>query len=308
MGLGGITVGGLAAMTLGGELMHPLKQMGLGHISAMIGDVVNYRMISGVIIGAILTSGLRTPLNYYVNSLLRPWLLDVRSFTELMGRDAFESPELLRTPSLIEAMKALAPEGGKKFSTDMIGYYGFPDEYYGFFRELSYARLGYFALAGIARTGFFDEAWFVEALSRTGYSPTAKDRLLDMMRELVTGTKLMPVLGTLRSLTREGFITQEEVGERIAQVLAIPNLTEIRLFAFTLESEYDSKVTERDIILRAYSRGIITEGEAYEGLGNLGIAGEKLQLEVLREKLGLVRRVYLEVPQVPAGIEVVEGE
>lgn len=306
--MGGISVGGLAAMTLGGELMHPLKTVGFGRVSAVIGDVINYRMISGIIVGAVLTSGLKTPLNYYINALLRPWVLDRMDFQFLLSRDAFENPQLLQTPELIASMKVLAPEGGRKFAEDLVGFYGYPADYYGLFRELSYSKLGYFALAGIARTGFFEEVWFTEALSRTGYSPTARSRLLDMMRELRTSAKLIPVMGALRRLARDGFLTAEEARLEMDRVVALPTFVEIRSAALILEQEYERKTMKRDIVLRAYSRGIVNEAEALQGLEELGIRGEPAQLEVLREKLGLVRRVTLEAAAAAPPVELAVEE
>lgn len=309
MVMGGISVGGLAAMTLGGELMHPLKQMGLGHISAMIGDVVNYRMITGVIMGAVLYSGLRTPLNYYINSLLRPWLLDRRDFSELMARETFTNPELLRTPGLVDAVKSLPGGGGAATEEQFIGYYGYPAPYIGLFRELANARLGYFPLAGIARTGFFDRDWFLESVQRTGYSVSARKALMAMYEEMVRTAKLGPCFFQLRRLYRDHFISSDELEKRMDRIEELPDLPKARVYAMDLEREYEVKDITLDIVTRSYTRGVITEEEAITELRELGIPDLIAKLQMTRERLGLMRKIRYEVPTMIPEAEVIpEGE
>ncbi|MFQ5826173.1 MAG: hypothetical protein ACE5IA_02340 [Dehalococcoidia bacterium] len=306
--LGAVSAGGLGLMTLGGELVHPLKSIGMGQVAAMVWDVINFREITGMIMRTVLEAGLRIPLRYYIQDILRPWLLDPRDFRELLARNAFMDPERLRTPELIETVNAVAVEGRSQLIDSLIGFYGFPANYRGFFQELAFTRLGYFPLAGIARTGFFDEEWFLEALARTGYSFTAREALMNMYREMVFTSKVTPSMFHLRRLLRDGFTTPEAIRERLAEVAALPNLLEARLFAFGVEREYEQKSGDRDIILRAFSRGLITEGEARQGLEELGLVADTRAQELMREKLGLVRRVSLEVPQVTTTVEIIEEE
>ncbi|GAH82304.1 unnamed protein product [marine sediment metagenome] len=48
-----------------------------------------------------------------------------------------------------------------------------------------------------------------------------------------------------------------------------------------------------DIIMRAFSRGLILEGETRKGLVGLGIPPTMLDLHLMREKLGLLRRISI---------------
>ncbi len=305
--VGMVALGGLAGMTIAGETLNPISHLGLGHISAMIYDMTNYKVITGVFMGALTFAMLRQPLTYYFNDIFRPYIVKIGDFMELMARDAWSHPELLRVPALISSVEELTRGDGTAFEHKMIGYYGYPAQYYGLFKELSFAPLRYFPLAGIARAGFWDEAWFTEALSRSGYSPTAREALMDMYREQVLTSRQLPVMYQVKRLSREGFATMEEINAHLAKAAAMETLTETRLFAMELEQEFSQKEMSFDIIMRSFSRGIILEGETRKGLAGLGIPDAMLDLHLMREKLGLLRRISIPVEEAaPAMIGVEE--
>jgi len=291
--VGMVALGGLAGMTIAGETLNPISHLGLGHISAMIYDMTNYKMITGVFMGALTFAMLRQPLTYYFNEIFRPYILRSADFMELMARDAWSHPELLREPSLTTSVQELTRGKGTAFEQKMIGYYGYPAQYYGLFKELSFAPLRYFPLAGIARAGYWDEPWFIEALSRSGYSPTAREALLDMYREQVLTSRQLPVMYQVKRLSREGFATMEEIKAHLEKAAAMVTLTETRLFAMELEQEFSQKEMAFDIIMRSFSRGITPEGETRKGLAGLGIPEAMLDLHLMREKLGLLRRISI---------------
>lgn len=297
---------GLTGMTIAGELLHPLKRIGLGNLSAVIFDMTNYKMITGAFMGTMCYSMLQTPLRYYFNNLFRPMLIREGDFVELLSRQAFTSPETLQNPQLIKSMKALAPAGGDAFVEELIGYYGYRPEYVGLFKELSNTRLGYFALAGVARTGFYEDAWFKEALHRTGYSDTAVSALQKMMYELFVSAKLLPVMPQIRRLYREGFIPREEVQVALDKAIAQPTLADVRLVAMDLEQVYESKSMALDINLRAFSRGVISEGECRSNLKALDLPGDMISNHLYREKLGIIRRVSWTQPEAQAPFQFVE--
>lgn len=291
--VGMVALSGLAGMTLAGSWLKPLGGAGLGSIAAMIYDMTNYKLITGAMIGALTATVIRTPITYYFNDLFRPWLLRPGDFMELMAREAFTAPEKLRVPELTSTVLAVTGGDGSAFERRMLGYYGYPGNYYGFFKELSFAPLRYFPLAGIARAGYWDEDWFTEALSRSGYSPTARAALMDMYREQVLVARQLPVMYQVKRLSREGFATTEEIKAHLEKAAAMVDMTECRLFAMELEQEFSQKEMAFDIIMRAFSRGIIPEAEASVGLAGLGIPGAMIDLHLMREKLGLMRRITI---------------
>jgi len=305
--VGLIALGGLAGMTIAGETLNPISHLGLGHISAMIYDMTNYKLITGVFMGVLTFAMLKMPLTYYFNEMFRPLILDYRDFMELMSRDAFRNPQLLQEPDLIASVQQLTGGNGTAWEARMIGFYGYPAQYHGLFRELSHTRLGYFALAGIARTGFWDEAWFVEALARTGYSFTAREALLRMYKEQVKYARQQPVMYQLRQLARDGYYTIDQVKDMLATANEMESVDDIRIMAMALEQEYQTFSTALDISLRAFSRGVIPESECRKNLTDLNVPGDLVDIHLTREKLGLLRRIPwtppMEAPGIPFGEE-----
>lgn len=68
---------GLLGMTIAGELIHPLKQIGLGHIGAMLYDASGYRTIVGALVGPSVRAAIAIPYAYHMNAIFQPYVLDV---------------------------------------------------------------------------------------------------------------------------------------------------------------------------------------------------------------------------------------
>jgi len=69
----GISAAGLVAMTLGGELLHPLKQLGLGRVAAMLWNFTRYDTIMDAYVRPISQGTIGIPMRWYINDYLRPW-------------------------------------------------------------------------------------------------------------------------------------------------------------------------------------------------------------------------------------------
>jgi hypothetical protein len=299
---------GIAASTIAdiGEISIMGSNISLKYISGFLGEMSGWGRITAATIGVMTALAIHTPMTYYVQNALRPWLLTPRDFFQLLSRRAFTDPETLRNPELVTTMKQIAPAGGAAFEQSMLGYYGYPAEYYGFFTELANTPLRYFPLQGIARAGWFDEPWFYEALARSGYSETAKERLMDMYRSQAAAAKMGPAVTQLRRLAREQFITLDEYRSRRAQAGEVKDMEEASVLAMEYEREYEIKDLTLDIIMQSYTRGLISEAAAAASLIRLGLPEEIADLHILREKLGLVRKIKIELPPVTQTWEVVE--
>ena len=285
LGIGAVSAGGLAMMTLGGELMHPLKEIGFGHVSAMIGDVVNYKMISGVVIGAILTSGLRTPLNYYINSLLRPWILERRDFMELLSRQAFTKPEILMPEEAVGPFKVAMGVSGDEFIDNYLGFYGFPATYRPFFDELSNTRIGYFALAAVARDGTFDETWFNESLHRAGYAERVISQLIDMYRRAAQLKAQGQFASTAFKRYREGLTDKDTFTHELEVFGYAPDKVERFLVAGDLDMETDITSDMVAAYRASLRRGKITPVDFEKGLELLGITRRRIDHYLSQESI-----------------------
>jgi len=285
--IGMVMGGGLAAMTIGGHFVHPLHTIGLGKIAAMVYDMSNYKLILGAFMGAMVTASVRTPLNYYFNYLLRPWILEKRDYMTLISRRAFTDPEALQNTALVKSIDSLAKGDREGYERRFLGYYGLPDQYYGMFTELANSRLGYFPLAGIARTGFFDRVWFTEALHRSGYSTTAVDALMLMYEKMVDEALQGSMSGAAVTRFKEGFTTVEGFYSEMS-ILGYSDKQIIKYEA-AAKMDYATDYT-RDLISAyrdAVRKGNISLDDYRGALLDLGLVPERVEGYILRERARL---------------------
>jgi hypothetical protein len=90
--LGGGLLLGVASVA--GELVHPLKEMGLGNLSAFVWDLAGYKRLAGAIMNPLTLLGITVPLTWTLNSLFRPRLpmlgqVDRMYFKRKIDRDAW---------------------------------------------------------------------------------------------------------------------------------------------------------------------------------------------------------------------------
>lgn len=281
--VGMTAIAGLAGMTLASSWLKPLGGAGMGQIAAMIYDMTNFKVITGAAITALTIAAIRTPMTYHYNEVFRPNLISERDFMELMSRRAFTEPETLQNPDLVTAVRGLPAGGGQGYEMQYIGYRGYPDQYYGIFKELANTPLRYFPLAGIARTGFFDETWFKEALARSGYSKTAKDALLVMYQKMRDEVLQGSMSGAAVTRFKEGFDTEEQFHGN----MTLLGYSDDQFAKYLVAAEMDYATDYARDLLTAY-RDTLRQGkidiDTYrQRLLGLGIVPERVEGYVLRE-------------------------
>lgn len=285
--IGLTAIAGLAGMTLASSWLKPLGGAGMGQIAAMIYDMTNYKVITGAAIGALTFAAIRTPLGYHFNDLFRPNLLPQGDFMELMSRKAFVMPENLQNPELTTSIQALTHGDGEGYMMKYLGYRGYPDTYFGMFKELANAPLRYFPLAGIARTGFFEKVWFTEALQRSGYSETAKAALMVMYEKMRDEALQGAMSGAAVTRFKEGFTTEEQFHAEMELLAYSDQQFEKYLAAAKMDYATDYL---RDLISAyqyAVRNGHIDLDQYRNTLLGLGIVPERVEAYVFKERARL---------------------
>jgi len=87
---------GLGTAYVIGELLHPLKEIGLGHLAAMLWKATNYDLIMGAVIGALATAAFKIPLGYFYNSMFTPKLPTTSEAGEFWRRALISDDEFLQ--------------------------------------------------------------------------------------------------------------------------------------------------------------------------------------------------------------------
>jgi len=283
-------------VSVSAEAVAPLKHMGLGYLSAFLADMAGFSRIAGAFQGSMIQWGLAQPMRYWALSKFRPMILEPRDFSQLMSRRAFTEPETLRVEGLAEAVAGLPGGGGEATEHAMIGYMGYPDNYYALFQELANTPLRYFPLAGIARSGFFDKAWFEEALARSGYSKPAKEQLLKMYEWQVLEATQGTMSGAVTTPYRYGYINDDELKEHLANLGYHAKQIEPILYAVKLDRSREQAKDLESLYIDQFKKGLIDEGDLKVALATIIVDPSTLQITLQRAVTAVTPKVAKEKP------------
>ncbi len=263
--VGLLSITGLIGMTVAGELLHPLKQLGLGQLSAIIWDATNYKMITGALIGALAYTGIRTPLTYHYHNLFRPQLPRLRDASDFYARDLMTLPEFSR----------------------LLGYEGYADIYHNKFADVAYRPVSLYALSSLATTGVFDETLFMDNLRDLGLKPELRKLVLTMYQAKATETVKGMMSGVAMTRFKEGFTTESQFTSELKLLRyseeEIPMFTAAAKLSYATDYLTDMKAAYTD----AVRKGVISLDEYRGSLGSLGIIPERVEGFVLRQRIYL---------------------
>jgi len=253
--IAGLAAGGLLAMTAAWDLIHPVKDIIPGEIKAMIYDVTNFKLILGALAGSLVFAAITQPARYFYNSIFMPKLPDVRQLIELRSRGKLSKSDYAK----------------------YLKYHGFAPHLHDYFEELAITPVRYFALNAVARSGYFDEAFFSEELQRSGYSQRAQEVMLQMYRQTANEAARGYYGSVVIRRYRAGIVDRDGLAEEL-KMLGYPETQRDQLITGA-ELYYDLDTVEDyvDAIRYSYRRGKITIDELRSKLASLGIRDDRIQ-------------------------------
>ncbi len=285
LGLGAVAVGGLGLMTLGGELLHPLKNMGLGNIAAMVGDVINYRAVSGLIVGAVLGASLRTPLTYYFNALVRPTIPSMQQLTSLASEYALVPRE--RSLALMAApggLSTLQDENRAEFIR-LGAYQGYRDATLDRLFELTDTPERWTMCRAMATMGIYDEPYFTRALVNSGYSPETISMALGALRSLASEQVQGAGSGQALAHYRDGLTDRAGLTQELGMLGYATDKIPRFLVVADLQRQTDATAEMVSAWRSALTAQRVTEGEFRAGLRDQGVQPERIDLYVLQDRV-----------------------
>jgi len=280
---GVVLFSGLAAFTIGGELVSFFKHLGLGHVSAMLYDMVNYKVLTASLVTSLSLVYISTPVRYYYQELARPYFPDLGHALSLAGEYAFVTPAKSGAAVVTrEALEGINQENKKAFM-DVSRYQGFSDEWLDKLYELADSPAKYFALRGMADSGFWDEGYFIMELMNSGYNvPTIKN-MLDMFRRYSLGEVKGVMLPVAMTRFREGFSNEEDLKTELRS-LGLPE-PKLDLYVFAANLSYQTDYASD--LLAAYRtqfrKDMITEANFRQLLHGLGLNSVRVEGYVIRD-------------------------
>lgn len=257
------TISGLAAMTIAGELLHPLKQLGLGNVSAVIYDLINYRTLTAAFMGVLAGIYIRTPLTYYYNKLARPNLPGEGTLRELVSEQLIGKDEFI----------------------NWMGYHGYTDDWSAKMYETIYRPATPYLLRSMAEAGILDDNFLEDQLRSAGYNPRVIPYIKQMMNNLATGADKSVLTGVAMTRFKEGFIGEDDLRYSLSTLGVTDRLMDKYIFAAELQYLTDYQVDVRTYYIDAYHRREIEETDLRSGLTSAGMAPDRIDLIVQAQQI-----------------------
>lgn len=257
------TVSGLASMTLMGEALTPLKHLGMGHISAMLYDLINYKTLTAAFMGVLAFVYIKTPLTYYYNKMARPNIPDERSLLRLAGEYEITQDEF----------------------RENMQWQGYPDYWINKLYALADRPLTPRLFTQIASVGILDDELIDRELENAGYNVLTIPYLKTWLKRQAEGD--LKTLMTSLPITRfkEGFDDETMLCKNLAALGVDDSVMPKYLFAARLSYYFDYQTDLKTYYIDAYHRRDIEEPELRSSLVSIGVNPDRLNLIVSQQKI-----------------------
>ena len=298
------------------EAITPLKFMGMNYLAGFLAEVGGWGRIASGTVGAIESIAISQPMRYYVNSLTRSALPDVGRALSLYAQRELEWDGDEQEPG---AHQILGYHGLSEAWADI-----YQDEAYRhptireLLRNVSYLRLdmvpefasppsdvaAYLTNAGYPPSSAYPITWpYHLAILKSGYHPAYVPWLTELTQRAAARGEKTAMIGTAQKMRRDGFISSTRMAELVLDAWQLTDPVSARVSVAELESDYKVLGDTRAVIVLSMAKGLITRDEARNQLSALGMAADRVELEVLKGTLGMIPGIKLEITSPEAVLE-----
>lgn len=257
------TVSGLAGLTLAGEALSPLKHMGMGHLAAIIYDLVNYKTLTAAFMGVLAAVYIKTPLTYYYNRVARPNIPDERGLGVLRSQYVISSREY----------------------ADGMAFEGYPDAWIPKIEDTVFRAMTPYMLRSLAEAGLLDDRLLDHALRQAGYDEISIPYIKRMMQNLAATTQAALSTSTAMTRYQEGFDDEATLRSNLT-VLGVPDaMLDRYLFAANLRYVLDYSTDLKAFYVDQYHRREIEEPELRSDLISSGLNPDRIDLLVQSQSI-----------------------
>ncbi len=257
------TISGLAAMTLAGEFLSPLKHVGLGHISAILYDLINYKTLTAAFMGVLAFIYIKTPLTYYYNKVARPNIPDERSL------------------AIMTEQRAITPAEYQ----DNMQWWGYPDTWIDKLGGIVFRPMTPYMLRSLAEAGLLDDALLDHTLKQAGYDDFSIPYIKQMFHTLAAGNLTAVSTSTAMTRYQEGLDDEAALRNNLSALGVADSMLDRYVFASQLKYLYDYQSDLKTYYIDLYHRRDIEEPELRSSLVSAGLAPERLDLVVAAQKI-----------------------
>jgi len=207
LGIVGVAGLGIGVMTVLGELVHPLKEMGLGQLSAFIYDIAGYKVIASALVGAFIGATIRIPLGYELNALFRPYIPDPKLADEMYFEGNISEEEWYR----------------------IYGYHGWKQHHAEAWFKTMDREPSTYDLIRIADSTEIDEAWADQQLAQSNFRPEERRHLEEAIRRRPVMDEIKMFRSELIRAYASGDLSKGELVGGLAETFHKPAETAILL-------------------------------------------------------------------------------
>ena len=257
------TVSGLAAMTIAGELLSPLKQIGMGNIAAIVYDLINYKTLTAAFMGVLAAIYIKTPLTYYYNRAARPNIPREQALVAMV------------------AERVITPEVYK----DNLRWYGYPDDWIDKLTDVSFKSMQPRMLTQLATAGIINDDLVEHVLNHAGYDEYTKPYIKQMMQLTASGALKTASTGTAMTRYQEGFDDEPTLRKNLSALGVADSVLDRYVFAAQLQYLYDYQFDLKAFYVDAYHRRDIEEPELRSDLAAAGLQTDRIDLVVQAQKI-----------------------
>jgi len=248
----------LGGMTCAGELVHPLKELGFGNLSAFLYDVAGYKVIASALVGVLVGASIQTPLHYAMNAWVRPSQFDAKTALRLYLKGLIPKPDASR----------------------YLTYEGFDDAKIKQLFDDAAREPRYFELKLMLEDYLPPDSWLLTKLQRAEYEAGDAQLMAQALKAIALKPARAKIINAAERAYKEGRLDETEL-KSIYKGLGIrADLANLYLWAARLAFEFDEVSDQIDALKKAYAKDVINDRDLLAGLKGLGVKPERAEILV----------------------------
>ena len=256
---------GLSTVAVGLTSIPNIKVLGCGLDLSPLGQhlskLINPDAIIGSIIGTVIGLSFSTPLKYYFNAMLQPYIPDLGILHEALGRSKISLD----------------------FFARHLKYFGIPEEYLDIYAKLAAKPISPFIMRYIAESEIVDREKYYEFALDTGYSEEHSKYVSYAMVYGACKSYRLKVESEITKAYSEGYITYDTWLNEIEKAREIVEPLRLEQLYAEWKAFNDDTKDAIDALKSQFRQGVIDLKSFRQQLSTLIVRPEKLQHIVARE-------------------------
>lgn len=293
-----------------------LKNLGLGQVAGYMADMAGFQRLAQATIGAVEAAALSIPARQLANRQLRPNIPDVGRALSLYAQRELEWSGTPDEPGAYDiiALNGLSDSWASIYQDEAYRHPGIRE----LLRNVSYLSFDavpglesppsdvaeYLTNAGYPPSSRYPIVWpYQLSILKSGYHPAYVPWMTALVQRATARSEKAAYIAAAQKLRRDGYITSQRMTELILEAWQLTDPVSARVEVAEMEAEYKVLSDTRAVIVLSMAKGLITRDEARTQLAAIGMAPDRVELEVLKATLGMIPGIRLEITSPEAVLE-----